>query len=78
MTPKLSRLDMRLRDLKSKVDHRADELLERVDRAESRSDAAFDKAHHSLDKHEADLREIEDFVGQVDNGGPLTGGGSGS
>jgi hypothetical protein len=57
------------------VDKRADELLERVDRGEVQSDDAFDRA---LDKHDADLREIEDFVGQVDNGGPTSGGGSGS
>ena len=80
VTPKLKGIAGAMAKLQHGLDDRADKLLARIESADQRSDAAFKKAHGTLDAAEAAVADVEEFVAGLEgsNGGPLSGSDSAS
>jgi hypothetical protein len=57
--------------LQHKLDDRAEKLLKRVEAADVRGDAAFEKAHKKLDGDEQAVADVEQFIASLEgsNGG---------
>lgn len=77
MTPKLQALAGKLRDVRARVEQRAVELSDRLDKVDQSSETNAGRLHTELDKIDAAVREVEDLANQMTNGGPpLEGSGS--
>lgn len=79
MTPKLNGIASAMAKLHHGLDARADKLLERIEIADKRGEAAFAKAHARIDDAERAVADVEKFVEGLEgsNGGPsLSGSGN--
>ena len=75
MTPKVHGLAGALSKLHHGLDQRAEKLLQRIESANERSDAAFKAAHAKLDAADAAMADVETFIEGLEktNGGPSLG-----
>lgn len=73
MTPKLRGVRASMDKLRHALEHDADKLATRVEAADARRVAAFDASHGVIATVERDLKEVEEFVSELEksNGGPL-------
>lgn len=80
MTPKLQGLASAMAKLQHGLEERSGKLMDRIDHADKRGAAAFDKAHGSLDQTEKAMADVEEFIGSLEgsNGGPTLTDSSGS
>jgi hypothetical protein len=78
MTPKLQGLASAMAKLQHGLEDRSGKLLARIETADTRSGAAFDKANSSLDETEKSMADVEAFIASLEgsNGGPTLSGSS--
>lgn len=71
MNPKLQGVASAMAKLQHGLEERSGKLLARIDTAEQRGAAAFDKAHASLDATEKSMADVETFIASLEgsNGG---------
>lgn len=74
MTPKLRGVRASMDKLRHALETDADKLSSRIQAADARRGAVFEASHGVLDGVERDLKEVEDFVTDMEgsNGGPPT------
>ena len=80
MTPKLQGVAAAMAKLRHGLEERSGKLLDRIDAADQRGAAAFNKAHSSLDDTERSMADVEEFIASLEgaNGGPTLGDSSAS
>jgi hypothetical protein len=72
MNPKLQGVASAMAKLQHGLEERSGKLLDRIETADKRGAAAFDKAHGSLDATEKAMADVETFIASLEgsNGGP--------
>lgn len=73
MTPKLRGVRASMDKLRHALEHDADKLASRIEAADARRVATFEASHSAVAAVERDLKEVEEFVSDLEksNGGPL-------
>lgn len=72
MTPKLRGVRASMDKLRHALETDAEKLSARIEKADAKRSAVFDASHGVLTSVERDLKEVEDFVSDMEksNGGP--------
>lgn len=72
MTPKLRGVRASMDKLRHALEADADRLAARIETADAKRVAVFDASHGVLSGVERDLKEVEDFIDEMEktNGGP--------
>lgn len=75
MTPKLQGVLQSFNMLKHNLERDADEMAKRIQTADQRRQALKQTGHAALGRVDADMKDIEDFLGAMEgtNGAPLEG-----